>query len=175
MKSSAAYDWNAQTNGLYLCCRCEYLAKKNVYFAIENPTSSLVWRYKPLKVVRVRVCAFETRPCTMMHIICVDKLKRAGLSSLQELLARHHAMEISVPLGAYGAQTESGPKSIVYIKNGKHLFFCKRLLEKLQLNPGKLICFPGCSLFLVRKRVTVFTNAPYLEKIGTKLDPERRL
>ena len=27
---------------------------------------------------------------------------------------------------------------------------------------------------LGRKRVTVYTNAPYLEQIGTKLDPMRR-
>lgn len=30
-------------------CRIEYLCKKNVFFAIENPTGSLLWEYRPMK------------------------------------------------------------------------------------------------------------------------------
>lgn len=83
--------------------RCEYLFQRGVHYAIENPCSSLVWRYAPLKA-----WLFLHKNLFLGHEIG----KSPDASPLQAMLQRHKAMEISVPLGAYGAPTESESKSL---------------------------------------------------------------
>ena len=83
-------------NKWYIICwfcvglRCEYLFKKDIHYAIEQPNSSLLWYYPPMEA-----WATSGMCCQRFWFLC------------QEMLRRHNCKAVSVPLGAYGAKSES--------------------------------------------------------------------
>lgn len=71
-------------------CRCEYAYQRGVYWALENPISSLVFHYQPFEAR-----ALNPRSLPLPHV------------RRQALIARHGAFAVNVALGAYGAQTQT--------------------------------------------------------------------
>ena len=63
----------------------------------------------------------------------------------QKFLRHHDAFSVTIPLGQFGAQTEY------------------------------LGCFEKRFMACSRKRVTIYTNAPYLKSLGVALDLRARL
>lgn len=74
--------------------RCEYCTKKQIYFAIENPSSTLVWRYRPMQA--------GERLKSPLHLTS----KSAFDLTSQKFLEKHNAISLSICLGQYGALTE---------------------------------------------------------------------
>ena len=114
------------------CCprcrllRCEYCFRRGSFYAIEKPTSSLLWCYEPLEVHVGRTTA--THCSNFFWILMIlggwfycyyvaTVLGTINFSSycgqnqfapyaMKAMLKRHGAKTISVPLGQYGAQSE---------------------------------------------------------------------
>ena len=66
--------------------RCEYVVAKKGFFAIENPTSTILWLYKPMEASYPSSC------------LCAVQC--------QKFLKRRNGFAVTVPLGQYGAMTE---------------------------------------------------------------------
>lgn len=90
--------------------RCEYLFHKGVHYCIENPMSTLLWTYRPMEA-SVSKSNWNLLKAHSSWLCACDP-------SPQEMLERHKARSISVPLGAFGAQSER------LADNGNHVVWC---------------------------------------------------
>ncbi len=81
--------------------------------------------------------------------------------SCQDMIRRHKCKAISVPLGAFGGMSERLDSNFL-------VWNWKGWCENLVMAPASFEHTP-------RKRVTLYTTAPYLFALGTKIDPLQRL
>lgn len=81
----------------------------------------------------------------------------------QEMLKRHNAFSVSVPLGAYG-----GPSELLIEKIWDALTIC------MPIGISVLCACGNHASALLRKRVTLYTTCPWIQELGTTLDPTRR-
>ena len=130
-----------------------------------------VWRDTSMYLLRV--------PCQHEHIswhICLQP----SFQLVQAMLKRHGCHAISVPLGAYGAKSEwpAWTSKIRTVGNNSQYVTppSEGIWNILEQNPETHVGLQYSSLAcLLRKRVTLYTTAPYLLALGTKLDPLQRL
>lgn len=112
----------------------EYIIKKEAYFAIEQPCSSVMWRYRPMRKF----------------------LKKSG------------AIEISIPLGHYGATSVILVLNNIVVCSGDCPCSLFTVSFELDLLAGLFVDAKD----IARKRVTIMTNAPFLATLGVKMDRE---
>ena len=135
--------------GLPRVLRLEYCFKRGIYYAIENPVSSLIWVYHPLEVPSgvclgyfwIDICLQIYQPCDIsLCRQCWDAMVQwqfqSLLGSMELCLSNLFAIALETTRGDWHSYTSI--------------------------------------LQLFRKRVTIYTTAPYLQQIGRKLDPVRR-
>ena len=102
--------------------RIVYLISKNVNFILENPSTSLLWRYKPLREPwRIRN---ELTPCIVyMQKMQLMKDQIAPSVSFpsttsdpsKKLLKKYNCISVNVTLGSYGALTPKLEPSLQYV------------------------------------------------------------
>ena len=147
--------------------RCEYLFQKKVYYVIENPVSSLVLVLQTNGGTWCIWLFFDEKwEATKIHPNHDFELKTIILWPLpfwQEMLKRHNAFSVSVPLGAYG-----GPSELLIEKIWDTLTIC------MPIGISVLCACGNHASALLRKRVTLYTTCPWIQELGTTLDPTRR-
>ena len=84
--------------------RLQYCWARGVHYLIENPISSLIWRYRPLRVTSLAIQLLYVLGSTY----CVtEKTNPFGpFCPAKKLLRKHGARQITLALGAYGSETQ---------------------------------------------------------------------
>lgn len=68
--------------GLVWVLRITYLTKRGVHFVIENPTSSLLWRYRCVRVSQLMLyncCTSDCAATQICHDLCPQIVKISGI------------------------------------------------------------------------------------------------
>ena len=86
--------------------RITYLVKRNVFFVMENPSTSLLWRYKCVKelrlMLRIRSWLFITEMVMSTCLCGFNCFKHFVCTSTKNLLRKHNCISITTSLGAFG-------------------------------------------------------------------------
>ena len=133
--------------------RCEYLFQKKVYYVIENPVSSLVWSYRPMEALNASdflLMESENPPSSVSTMTSNLTIIAYPLPFWQDMLKRHRAFAVSVPLGAYGGASEPLSKnSSVLVHINLHAYRNQRFVCAHMYGHVMLIvhCWGSGSLF----------------------------
>ena len=85
---------------------------KKVKFVSENPSSTLLWRYVPLRELRPTMLYHRVAAVVMDHVcacvwVCV--------SATEKLLRKMKFMKVTIHLGCYGGATPKAAPRAAYI------------------------------------------------------------